>query len=87
MRDPLGRLIGLRDPAFTQRLSFRQDGDASKRQPDVTMNEKTEVPDYDYNVGSEAAESIPKVTTVSNLANNTTVPSKPWVDPYPSSSS
>src|SRR4051794_20814724 len=29
-RDPLGRLVGLDDPAFTQRLSFRQAGDAAK---------------------------------------------------------
>jgi RHS repeat-associated protein len=30
VRDPLGRLIELADPAFTQRLSFRQGGDATK---------------------------------------------------------
>jgi RHS repeat-associated protein len=28
LRDPLGRLVALVDPAFTQRLSFRQDGEA-----------------------------------------------------------
>src|SRR6185312_6076817 len=30
LRDPLGRLVGLVDSGFTQRLSFRQGGDAGR---------------------------------------------------------